>query len=151
MKDGSPEQVRHVSGEIDALRGDIGNLVAELDRRRHEMFDLRLQARRHPIFVAATAAGAALVVGGLIAYAVRDRRESRRPINRAREMRRAMGRLIEHPDDVAAKPNVAEKILMAAGVAAGTALAKRLVERMVAAAPREPARAPAPTMAPVVR
>jgi hypothetical protein len=136
MKDGSPEVVSRVSGEIDALRGDIGNLVAELDRRRHEMLDLRLQARRHPVVVAVTAAGAALLVGALIAYAVRDRRERERPINRAREVRRAVARLMEHPFDVAAKPNVAEKILMAAGVAAGTALARRLVERMVASPPR---------------
>jgi hypothetical protein len=148
MKDGSPELVRRVSGEIDALRGDIGNLVAELDRRRHEMFDLRLQARRHPVVVAAAAAGAALVLGGLVAYAVREGRERRRPIRRAREVRRAMSRLMEHPYDVAAKPNVAEKILMAAGVAAGTALAKRIVERAVATAPRSAPRAAAAAPAP---
>jgi hypothetical protein len=145
MKDGSPEQVRRVSGEIDALRGDIGNLVDELDRRRHEMFDLRLQARRHPVVVAAAAAGAALVAGGIIAYLVRDRRERNRPLHRAREMREAMSRLIEHPYDVAAKPDIPEKILVAVGIAAGGALARRFVERMVAPTPRAPARTSAST------
>jgi hypothetical protein len=136
MKDGSPgEHVHRVSGEIDALRGDLGNLVAELDRRRHEMFDLRLQAKRHPVAVVAAAAGAALVLGGLLALAVRTRRERRRPANRAREVRSAVARLLDHPDRVGAEMTLTDKILGAAGVAAGTALAKRLVDRMVAPVP----------------
>lgn len=136
MKDGSPgESVHRVSGEIDTLRGDIGNLVAELDRRRHEMFDLRLQAKRHPMFVLAASAGAALVLGGLIALAVRTRRERRSPAHRAREVRSAMARLLDHPDRVGAEMSLPDKILGAMGVAAGTALAKRLVDRMVAPAP----------------
>ena len=52
MKDGSPEHVSRVSGEIAMLRSEIGSLVGELDRRRHELFDLRLQARRHPVGLA---------------------------------------------------------------------------------------------------
>jgi hypothetical protein len=136
MKDGSSAgNVQRVSGEIDALRGDIGNLVAELDRRRHELFDLRLQAKRHPLLVVAVTAGAALVLGGLVALSVRTRREKRRPVNRAREVRSAVARLLDHPDRVGAEMTLTDKILGAAGVAAGTALAKRLVDRMVAPAP----------------
>ncbi len=102
-KDGSPEHaVRRVSGEIDALRNDLGNLVAELDRRRHEMFDLGLQARRHPVAIAVAAATAALVAGGLIAVAIRARRRRRSPAARAREARRALARLLDHPQRVAA-------------------------------------------------
>jgi hypothetical protein len=136
MKDGSSAgNVHRVSGEIDALRGDIGNLVAELDRRRHELFDLRLQAKRHPLLVVAVTAGAALVLGGLVALSVRTRREKRRPVNRAREVRSAMARLLDHPDRIGAEMTLTDKILGAAGVAAGTALAKRLVDRMVAPTP----------------
>ncbi len=134
MKDGS-ESVSRVSGEIEALRNDIGSLVNELDRRRHELFDLRLQARRHPVAVIATGVAAALVVGGLVALAVRSRREAQRPSRRAREMSRAISRLLEHPDRVAAEQSVRDKILAAAGIAAGTALAKRLVDRLVAPTP----------------
>ena len=82
----------------------------------------------------AVGAGAALVLGGLIAFAVRSRRERQRPVNRAREVRSALARLVDHPDRVAAEPWIPEKILGAMGVAAGTALAKRLVDRMVAPA-----------------
>jgi hypothetical protein len=145
MKDGSMTgDVRRVAGEIEVLRGDIGSLVSELDRRRHELFDLRLQAKRHPVVVMAAAATAALVVGGLLAVAVRARRDRHRPSVRAREVRDALARLLDHPDRVAAETSVLDKVLAAAGVAAGTTLARRLVNRMVAptvvAAERRPVR-----------
>ncbi len=135
MKDGSPQHVSRVSGEIELLRSEIGNIVGELDRRRHELFDLRLQAKRHPVALAIAAAGAALVVGGLIALAVRSRREARSPSRRAREVSRALSRLVDHPDRVAAEESVRNKILAAAGIAAGTAVARRLVDRLMAPAP----------------
>jgi hypothetical protein len=135
MKDGSPEHVSRVSGEITMLRSEIGSLVGELDRRRHELFDLRLQAKRHPVALAIAAGAAALVVGGLIALAVRSRREARRPSRRARELSYAISRLVDHPDRVAAEESVRKKILAAAGVAAGSVVARRLVERFIAPAP----------------
>lgn len=135
MKDGSPQHVSRVSGEIELLRSEIGNIVGELDRRRHELFDLRLQAKRHPVALAIAAAGAALVVGGLIALAFRSRREARTPSRRAREVSRALSRLVDHPDRVAAEESVRNKILAAAGIAAGTAVARRLVDRLMAPVP----------------
>lgn len=141
MKDGSPELVSRVSGEIDTLRSDIGNLVAELDRRRHELFDLKLQAKRHPVALAVAVAGAALVLGGLVALAMRSRRERHRPSRRAREVSHAVARLLEHPDRVAAEQSTRDKILVAAGVAAGTAVARRLVDRFVGPTPAAPRRA----------
>lgn len=140
MKDGSPQHVSRVSAEIAMLRSEIGSLVGELDRRRHELFDLRLQAKRHPVGLALAAGAAALVVGGLIALAVRSRREARRPSRRARELSLAISRLVEHPNRVAAEESVRNKILAAAGVAAGTAVARRLVDRFIAPTP-----APRPT------
>lgn len=141
------QQVRRVSGEIDGLRGELGALVAELDRRRHELFDLGLQVRRHPVAVAVAAATAALVLGGAVAMLVRGRRERRRPAVRAREARRALARLLEHPDRVATEPGVIQKIAAAAGVAAGTALAKGLVDRYVAPRPTVRVATPAATPA----
>ena len=82
--------------------------------------------------LAIAAAGAALVVGGLIALAVRSRREARSPSRRAREVSRAISRLVDHPDRVAAEESVRNKILAAAGIAAGTAVARRLVDRLIA-------------------
>lgn len=134
------EDVRRVSGEIETLRGELGTLVAELDRRRHEALDLGLQVRRHPAVVAVVAGLAAIAVGGLIAFAVRSRRERRRPTVRAREARRALARLLEHPERVASpEPNLPGKVARALAVAAASTLAKRLVERAVR--PARPARA----------
>ncbi len=137
MRNAPPDSgdVGRVSGEIETLRGDLGALVAELDRRRHEAFDLGLQARRHPMAVAVAASAAALVLGGLIALAVRSRREQRRPTTRIRETRRALARLIDHPDRVAAEPSIQNKVLTAIAVAAGTAFARRMIQRAVKPAP----------------
>jgi hypothetical protein len=139
VRNGSPgrdEAVGRVAGEIDMLRNELGGLVAELDRRRHEALDLRLQAKKHPVLAAAVATVAALVVGGVIAFVVRARHERRRPAVRAREARRALSRLFDHPDRVAAEPSVANKIATAAGAALATAVAKRLLDRTVPVSPR---------------
>ncbi len=128
------EDVHRVEGEIDTLRRDLGRLVSELDRRRHELLDVRLQVRKHPRVVAGAAVGAALLVGGIVAVAVGNRRRHARPVTRARDARRALARLLDHPDRVAAEPSVGVKIATAVGVAAGSVLARRVAERFVARA-----------------
>jgi hypothetical protein len=40
------ENARRLEGEIAGLRDELAGLVAELDRRRHELTDFKLQARR---------------------------------------------------------------------------------------------------------
>jgi len=130
------ETVGKVSGEIDALRGELGALVAELDRRRHVAFDVGLQVRRHPVAVALAAATLALVAGGLIALAVAGRRRRQRPSVRARETQRALLRIARKPHRVAAEPSMPGKIAIAAATAAAAALARRLVQRQVSPAPR---------------
>lgn len=137
VSDGTAD-VGRVSGEIDAIRGELGTLVAELDRRRHELFDLPLQARRHPVVVVVAASTVALILGGMIALAVRSRRRHHDPKVRVRETRRALARLIDHPDRVAAEPNVGNKILAAVGTTVATMIAKRLVDRYVAPRPQRP-------------
>ncbi|HEX9400401.1 MAG TPA: hypothetical protein VF912_09850 [Anaeromyxobacter sp.] len=133
MRNGSPRaaDVHRVAGEIDVLRSELGGLVGELDRRRHEAMDVRLQMSRHPIVVAVVATVASLVLGSALGLAVRGRRQRRRPSFRARETRRALGRLFEHPDRVAAEPSIASKVATAVVVAVATALAKRLVDRSI--------------------
>ena len=135
VKNGSArsEDVHRVAGEIDVLRTELGGLVAELDRRRHEALDLGLQVRRHPLFVAVVATAAAILLGGTIALAVRGRRERRRPTVKARQARRALGRLFDHPDRVAAEPSFGAKLGAAVGIAVASVLARRLVERSVPA------------------
>ncbi len=127
------EVVGRVSGEVETLRVELGGLVDELDRRRHEAFDLGLQVRRHPVAVALAATAAALVVGGLLAIATRERRRRRRPSVRAREARRALSRLLDHPDRVAAEPSIPNKIATAVLTVAATAIAKRIMDAKRAA------------------
>ena len=144
MKNGAPgsADVGRVAGEIDVLRHELGGLVAELDRRRHEALDLRLQLRRHPVLAATVATVAALLVGGAIAVAVRNAERRRRPAARAKEVRAALTRLVDHPRRVAAEPSIGNKIATAVGVALATALAKRLVDRSIPrAAPERAGRA----------
>jgi hypothetical protein len=125
------DTVGRVEGEIQSLRGELGGLVAELDRRRHEAFDLRLQIQRHPVAAAIAAAGAALIVGGLLAAAVRGRRRHRNPSVRARETRRALARLLDHPERVAAEPSISNKVATAVLSLAATVIAKRVLERQL--------------------
>ncbi len=126
------EAVGRVEGEIDTLRGELTGLVAELDRRRHEAFDVRLQLQRHPVAAAIAAATAALVIGGALTIVVRARRERRRPSVRAREARRALARLLDHPERVAAEPSAAVRAATAAVSLLATALVKRLIDAKIA-------------------
>jgi hypothetical protein len=124
--------------EVEAIRGSLDGIVSELDRRRHELTDWRLQARRHR--------GKLLVVGGsLLAImagfvtmvALRHRRQQRLMAqaglfaNKARRLRRALARMIDDPDKVAAPaPSIGHKIATAAGSALAVAVAKKLATKM---------------------
>lgn len=123
--------VGRIAGEIDSIRTELGGLVGELDRRRREAFDIGLQVRRHPIVVAVAAGAAALVVGGIIAFAVHQRRERRRPSVRVHQTRRALARLLDHPERVAAEPSMGNKVATAVLTLVATSLAKRLVDERV--------------------
>jgi hypothetical protein len=128
--------VGRIAGEIDSLRTELGGLVGELDRRRREAFDLGLQARRHPIALAVAATAAAVVVGGLVAFAVRQRRERRRPSVRAGEARRALQRLLHHPERIGAHPSMGHQVATAVLTLVATALAKRIIDRKLLPARR---------------
>ena len=140
MSAAGEETVGKVSGEIESLRGELGALVAELDRRRHEAFDLGLQARRHPVAVAVVAATLALAVGGLVALVVAGQRRRQRPTERLKETRRALARILDQPHRVGRDPSIPRKVVAAAATAAAAALAKRLIQRQVPPAPARRAR-----------
>jgi hypothetical protein len=118
-----------VAREIDGIRGDIGRLVDELDRRRHEALDVSLQIRRHPAVAAAVVATAAFAIGALIAVAVRRRRRSARVSTRARNLRQALSRMARHPEEFGREPGIGEKLLVAAGTAAASLLVRRALDR----------------------
>lgn len=120
-----------LGGEIATVRYELDELLAELDRRRHELFDVRLQLRRHALgaslttlaFVATAAAGVGLNVW-------RQRRRQRLTAQAGR-LREAISRMTEHPERVAAEPTIPGKIIAAAASAAAAALVKKLLERGV--------------------
>ena len=67
---------RAIEHDIDRLRDQLDGMVGELDRRRHEVFDVRLQLRRHGTAVATVGVVAAvLVVGGFVAWRNARRRQ----------------------------------------------------------------------------
>ena len=67
---------RAIEQDIDRLRDQLDGMVGELDRRRHEAFDVRLQLRRHATAVATVGVvGAVLVVGGFVAWRNARRRQ----------------------------------------------------------------------------
>jgi hypothetical protein len=120
-----------LGSEIAVVREDLDTLLGELDRRRHEAFDVQLQVRRHAL-------GAFLMVVALVATATGSmwltlwRRRRREQLGaRASRLRQAVSRMTEHPERVAAEPTVAGKIATAAANAAVAALVKKLLERAV--------------------
>jgi hypothetical protein len=122
-----------IEGRIGLIRHELGELVAELDRRRHEATDIRLQMKRHPMIAGAAAVTVAAAIGGVIAFAIWNARRRERPAEKARRARRAMQRLMDDPDHMAREPSVTEKILAAAGTAAASLLVKRAFDRAMPA------------------
>jgi len=130
--DGEPGAALRIEHEISTLRHDIGDLVGELDRRRREAFDVRLQLRRHPVAVSVAGITVAALLGGAVALFVFNGRRKRRASYKARQLKVAFGRMMEHPERVArGEPPPGEKILAAVGTAAATLLVKRALERAV--------------------
>jgi hypothetical protein len=129
---GKQESSRDIERQISTLRHEIGDLVGELDRRRREAFDLKLQMRRHPVAISLAGVAAALLMGGAVALIVRNTRRKRRPRYKAQQLRVALGRMVDHPERVGrGEPPPSEKILAAVGTAAATLLVKRAMERIV--------------------
>jgi hypothetical protein len=56
--------------DIDATHRRLEGLLGELDRRRREAFDVKLQMRRHPVAFAVGAALALGALGGGTAFAI---------------------------------------------------------------------------------
>jgi len=126
------ERADNLVHDIDEIRGHLDGLFDELDHRRHELFDIRLQLRRHTTAVIVTVVAVAGIVGGVIALAVRRRR--RRSTLRARlaRLRTAVSRMIDDPDRVAKEtPNPGLKILTAGGTAVASILGKRVGGRLL--------------------
>jgi hypothetical protein len=81
--------------DIDATHQRLEGLLGELDRRRREAFDVRLQMRRHPVAFAVAAALALGAMGGGTTLAVmrlRRRRLQHSPAARLSRLWQISGR-----------------------------------------------------------
>ncbi|HYD48637.1 MAG TPA: hypothetical protein VEB21_09830 [Terriglobales bacterium] len=117
-------EVGEIEDEIEALRSELGNLVGELDRRRHEMTNMQLQASRHSTALIVGGIAAALLVAGLVAYGRRARQPDPLPL-RLRKLGQA-ARVVSHDPDrllraIERKPDTKMAIMAALTKIAGTA------------------------------
>ena len=121
------DAVRQLGAEIAALREELSGLVAELDRRRHDMLDLKLQARRHALGVTATVASLIGAAAGVVWVGIWRSRRRQTLLSRARRLGEAVGRMADQPDRVAAEQPVLGKIVTAAATAAVATMIKRIL------------------------
>ncbi len=133
MTDGNgkaePRPPREIEREIEYLRTRLDRSLAELDRRRHELTDIRLQMRKHPAVFIGAGVAVALMLGGVGFAIYRSRKREELP-QKAKRMRIAFRRTVEEPEKVArAEPPVWQKMAAAVGTTIAVSLAKKMVER----------------------
>ena len=112
------EAVHRLEDRAGEIRQNLGDLVDELDHRRHRL--------TKPLVIGAVAL-VALSLGGVILW----RRTRRRP-SRVEELERALRRIGKHPEDVAQEPSVGKKIAASAGAALATLVVRRLGQEALA-------------------
>ena len=125
------EKVEALQREIEVIREGLDGMVGELDRRRHTLFDVRTQLRRHTVPLIAVAAALLGIVAGGIALGVAHRRRRARLPARAARFRQALRRMIDKPARVANTPAVSQRIIGAGGAAAASAIGKRLAGNLL--------------------
>ena len=126
------EKVETLAREVEIIQGNLGHLVSELDERRRAFFDVRSQARRHPLILGGVAAVLVAAVAGTIVLVVRHRRHEQSAARRWARWRQAAARAGAHPERVAERtPSVGRKIAGAGGSAIASVLGRRVAKRFV--------------------
>jgi len=122
------EAARQLDSEIVALREELSGLVAELDRRRHEAFDVKLQARRHGLELALTGVALIAAASGFVWL----KRRRARPLagwrGRLERLRDAL-MPSRRSDERRRAPRAVTTILVAAANAGVAALIKKGLDR----------------------
>jgi hypothetical protein len=121
---------RAIEREIRGHRGELSTLVGELNRRRQELTDVKLQLRRHGMGVATGLLATGAVIVGSFLYARWRARRYNSLIARGGRLREAVGRMIDRPERVASEPTVGQRLLASAGSAAAAVLIKAILERL---------------------
>jgi hypothetical protein len=124
------ERPEELERDVEDIRDNMTGLVTELDRRRHEVLDWRKQLRRNARPLAIATLGLVVLLGGMAGLSVWRRRRRNRPLAKARRLRDALSRMIEHPELVAQpRPSIANKALGAAVSSVAGVVAKSVTER----------------------
>lgn len=124
---GGHRESERLREDIDATHRRLEGLLGELDRRRREAFDIRLQMRRHPVIFIAGAALALGAVGGGTALAIaRLRRLQRRRLHSPSLRLMRLWRLSGRPVDGANSSPSAGWLLSLAAKVATAILVRRL-------------------------
>jgi hypothetical protein len=130
----SPEVLEQ---EVEELRENVTEVIGKLDRRRHEVFDWRIQLKRNAVPLALTALGFIVFVAGTAGLSAWRRRRRDRPLARARRMRAAFSRMVAHPELIAQpRPSISNRALAAAVSAVAGRVAEVVSGRVLA--PLEP-------------
>jgi hypothetical protein len=128
----SPETPAELERDIEVVRNDLGMVAGELDRRRHELFDVRRQLTRHPLAIALIAGAALGIAAAGIALARSRRRRYHDVGERFGRVREAIQRMSRHPERAARPtPSAGRRIATAGGTAAASVLARQLTQRLL--------------------
>ena len=126
-----------LEAQANRVRARLAETLEALERRRHDLFDLGFQARRHVGLTLGALAGLALAAGAAAAFAS-YRARTRGPRLR-QERLRAVGRLWRHPDRVASErapvlPEIGRRLLITGVTYLLTQVVRRRVRRALPAA-----------------
>jgi hypothetical protein len=131
-KEAPAVEISRLRAEIDATRDQLGTYISELDRRRHEALDLKLQVKKHP----GLAIGAAAAAVGVAALAAVMVIRARRPDTLGRRVRQTPARGAAPPPTVPADPDWMFKVLLKAALPVGAAVVTRLLSQRTIRRPR---------------
>lgn len=120
-------EVHRLRTEIDDARDGLGAYVSELNRRRHDAVDLRLQLRRHKALAIGAGVAAASAAAVAVAGVVRSRRKA------ARLLPASLGRIAP---SMAKKSRRVRKFLLGTAVPIALKAARAIVERAASRRPR---------------
>jgi prefoldin subunit 5 len=91
---------RRLESQIENLRSELDAMIGELDRRRHEALDIRLQLRRHGRLVVAIGAGAAVLMMAAAVVWGSSRRRQHRLLERMENLAWALDLMSRHPSQL---------------------------------------------------
>ena len=104
--------------EVERRLAGLATIVDELDHRRHELLDWRLQVSARARQLRKAAALVAVLAAVAVGLAVRRSRRRRRLVARAERVTDALSRILEHPERVArAEPSATRRA--ATGIVTG--------------------------------